>query len=583
MLSDNTIESIGKHGRKVAIFLICACVAWLCVSRLNAAVFQASVGGGNWSSASTWTNGAVPSTADTVLLTNTSGNVTIDVDTNCAALDCTGYTGVLAHVVGPTLRIYGNCTFSSAMTYAPEDGAVLILNGNGTLTTQNVKFSSLVLGNNTAVTIQLNGDVIATNQIRFSGPSSSSRFMVKSSIPGTPRTITSASISGLTENCDFQDITSAGTANWNLSAITGGSGDCGGNTGITFTPATTNYWRSFGAGASVNWSTSTNWFTTSGGTTVSRVPLPQDTAVFDANSFTNSGHTVVQNMPRFGSMIWSGVQNNPTLTTSTAASWFGDLQLDPNMTLTESSQVYTYEGRRSSTLISAGKTWAKQFTISAPGGTLSLGDAFTTSGAVYVPYGMVNFLGNSVTAETYYSTSTANTIASNSIVTLTGPNNVLYGNLVFGITGNSSDTTNTQVIFTANTSGLTLFYNPNRAFKKFTIKTLGSGTSKIASSCKIDELLIYPGRTVLFSPAISVTNNAITALGTQASPIYIGSSAAGTYTINLTGGTLQNCDWLSITNCVFGTGSTNKSYVGKHSVDGGGNVNAVFSDSGTMF
>lgn len=126
----------------------------------------------------------------------------------------------------------------------------------------------------------------------------------------------------------------AGAGSWNLSAITGNSGDCGGNSNITFTTPVTTDWQS-----GATWSTAT-WS--------SRVPLPQDTA-----TFTTAGvATITQDMPRIGSVDFS-TSSNKTWATSTIASVFGSIDLTNLATLTASTQTYTFEGRGSYTITSA--------------------------------------------------------------------------------------------------------------------------------------------------------------------------------------------------------------------------------------
>jgi hypothetical protein len=81
--------------------------------------------------------------------------------------------------------------------------------------------------------------------------------MLRSSAVGTTRTLTVGTLSA--DDCDFRDITIAGTA-------AGGSptraGDCGGNSGVTFPAPKTVYWNLAGT---QSWS-ATAWATTSGGT-----------------------------------------------------------------------------------------------------------------------------------------------------------------------------------------------------------------------------------------------------------------------------------------------------------------------------
>lgn len=133
-----------------------------------------------------------------------------------------------------------------------------------------------------------------------------------------------------------------------------------------------------------------------------RVSLPQDTAYFDAGSFANASAVVTQDMPRIGSVDWTGAMNTPTWTTSTTASCFGSITLitaTTGMVLTGSTHTYTMEGRGSYTLTSAGNTWAKDIHCYAPGGALSILDALTTSGmTLAVRSGTVSTNGNTITA-----------------------------------------------------------------------------------------------------------------------------------------------------------------------------------------
>jgi hypothetical protein len=90
-------------------------------------LITAKPAGGNWSSTATWDSGTLPTAADDVRLAATSGNVTIDVNSVCRSLDCTGYTGTLTHASAVTLSIGdgagGALTFFAGMTYTPQAGS----------------------------------------------------------------------------------------------------------------------------------------------------------------------------------------------------------------------------------------------------------------------------------------------------------------------------------------------------------------------------------------------------------------------------------------------------------------------------
>lgn len=221
-------------------------------------------------------------------------------------------------------------------------------------------------------TITFRDNQIVTWTVTINGNSATNRLLVQSDIKGIARTITAWTVT--VSNVDIQDITGAWAWSWNLSAITGNSGDCGWNTNITFTTGANQYLE---VGASANWSTAGNWFlATNGGGGAGRVPLPQDTAIIDANSINAGSIVITQDMPRIGGCNWTGATNTPTWTTSTACSVFGSITLISGMTLTASTQTYTMEGRGSYTITNATKTWAKAFTFVAPGWTYTIQDAF---------------------------------------------------------------------------------------------------------------------------------------------------------------------------------------------------------------
>ena len=99
------------------------------------------------------------------------------------------------------------------------------------------------------------------------------RVSVASSVIGTTRTITAATLSG--SDCDFSDITIAGGASG--TSLTR-AGDCGGNSGITF-PASKTVYR---VGTNTTWGGSSSWATSTGGTGAdNNFPLPQDIAIIN--------------------------------------------------------------------------------------------------------------------------------------------------------------------------------------------------------------------------------------------------------------------------------------------------------------
>jgi hypothetical protein len=213
-------------------------------------------------------------------------------------------------------------------------------------------------------------DQIISWTLTISWNSNINRAFIKSDTKWTQRTITCNWTVTVT-NADFQDITWAWSASWDLSAITGLSWDCGGNSWMTLTTWTTTNWESWATWSTATWSV--------------RVPLPQDTATFT----TAWTQTITQDMPRIWSVdfTWSA---NKTWTTSTNCSVFGSINLTDLATLTNSNNTYTLEGRNYNNmpiwwwvLNSGWKTWGKLFTIDCVDWTYWLWSNFETNGSAW--------------------------------------------------------------------------------------------------------------------------------------------------------------------------------------------------------
>ena len=287
-----------------------------------------------------------------------STNLTLNAGTS--TINCNAVT---------SFRGGGNTFYDVNLTSSSGSGIIPIIGAN--------TFNNLTLNgsSNNTFGFSLGSDQVVNGIFTANGDSSIVRILVKSDTLGTPRTITAASATG--SNVDFQDITGAGVASWDLSAITGDSGDAGGNIGITFTTADTQYW----IGDTGNWSDSTKWSLASGGGNTGRVPLPQDDVVFDANSFSSTSQTVTIDMYRLGKNITfagdgsGAVLNTPTVDAVSDTNIYGSLTLVSDM-IVSANQTINLESRSLSTLTSAGHTILSGININAFSGTYTLGDAF---------------------------------------------------------------------------------------------------------------------------------------------------------------------------------------------------------------
>lgn len=212
-------------------------------------------------------------------------------------------------------------------------------------------------------------NITVTGTFTVTGNSGANRLLVCSSSDGlVPAFGTSRTISAATSTCsngDFMDITGAGTATWDFSG-SASVGDCGGNTNITCTTADDFYWHVDGG----NFNDATKWFTaTNGGGDAGRCPLPQDNAIFDANSFDSSSMTVTVNEERIGNFTFASAQYSPTFgITSLALYVFGNMNLS-NAVLS-CSKTINFLGRSSYTLTAPSSGTFREIVALGVSGTL---------------------------------------------------------------------------------------------------------------------------------------------------------------------------------------------------------------------
>jgi hypothetical protein len=212
--------------------------------------------------------------------------------------------------------------------------------------------------------VALAGDQTITGTLTAAGATAVRRVMLRSSAVGTTRTLTVGTLSA--DDCDFRDITIAGTA-------AGGSptraGDCGGNSGVTFPAPKTVYWNLAG---SQNWSAD-GWATTSGGVpATNNFPLAQDTAVFDDTG--SAGTVTVNALFNIGAIDMSARTSAMTLQGNTGYSIYGNWTFGSGVTHGGTATI-TFSGRGTSTITSAGKTFSGGITIDCGPSTVQLADA----------------------------------------------------------------------------------------------------------------------------------------------------------------------------------------------------------------
>ena len=459
-------------------------------------------------------------TLGTSSLTMTSANTAWTVQTATgftmsgasSTINLTGSSAIFNHgssaagsgVVYGTLNITG--AGGSLITIAAPT-TVTNLSRTGTA----VKTDSLTLG----------GDVTVTGTFTANGNSTNNRLLVASFTVGTSRTITAAAVS--TSNSDWRDITGAGAASWNLSAITGNSGDNTGNSGITFTPSTTQTWQGTSGG---NWSDVTKW--------TSRVPLSQDDVVI-ASAFSAT-QTVTTDMPRLGRNIdWTGATGTTLRMASavnTTSNMTGSLTLASGMGVTVASgSLWVFIGRGSHTITTNGVAIGVAMQINSTTGSYSLGSDFTsTTNTFLVASGTFN------TANYTASWAATVTVSSGATVNFGSSSLTFGGQLVggagttflFGTSVSTFTTTATQT-FVSLTSTATV--DADEA--TFVLSNASANTRTFAGGGKTYGILRYNvaasagGLTITGSNTFSGLEVDTTVARTLTLPSGIGSTAVG--------------------------------------------------------
>lgn len=468
----NSLQVSGSGSGKVTLTDALTCIAALTLTSaafdtnsmsVTAATFSSSNGNTRTftmgSSSITLTGGA------TSWDTGNSTGLTITTNTATATLTGTGATfgGGAQNWRGLSLVISGTGTgntIGGGNTFA-----------NVTRTGTASKTDGLGIGA-TGLTV--------TGTLTLTGNSATNRLLLQGSTLGTASTVTAANV--VATNVDFQDITAAGAANWDLSASAGGSGDALGNTGITFTPSAVQYWRGNGG----QWSDVTHWASTSGGAASSgRVPLPQDTSLFDANSFTSAAQTVNMDMVRYGTFDCTGATNTPTLHTQATWTSYGSMTLIAAMGWTPTN-TGTFAGRGNYTITSAGQTFSQAVTVNAPGGTYTQGDAFLCTNNFALTMGTWNTANFALTVSNLLPGAGSGLRALNlgtSTVALTGT-----GGGAFGFNGATNLTINGAASTIVFTGAAASSFNGGAA-----ISGTGFGTLRWAASVTSVQILYMSG------------------------------------------------------------------------------------------
>lgn len=465
-------------------------------------------------------------------------------ETNRAALTVTAGTAQInCAATSPTFS--GNNQTVYNVSFTSTSAGTVTLNGVNSF--NNLSFTGITSAGLKIISLSANQTITGTFTCS-AGTNATMRTFVQSDTLGTTRTLTCAAVSLM--DVDFRDITIAGAA-----APASGTriGDCKGNSGITFTGATTRYWNLAGGG---NWS-ATGWAATSGGApAANNFPLAQDTCVFEATGL-NSGSTItIDQAYNIGTINMSArTSNTMTLATgSTAPAIYGNW-INGTGTTISGTGTLTFAGRGSQTITNAGKTFTQPITINTPGGSVTLQDALTASTTV----GIIHSSGT-LDANGYSVTLTSTGVGVGYIATTSNVRTVAFGSGTWTFAGSGTvfsaassvnlAVTGTGTISLTNASAKT-FAGGGISYSGITLDQGGAGTLTITGNNTFKDITNSYKGTGAANITIGTTTQTVsqfTAAGESGRVLTVqGTSASSPGTLVLSTTTKPNVDYLTIT------------------------------------
>ena len=445
-----------------------------------------------------------------------------------------------------------------------SNGGGIIFNQIASATT----FNNLSIVPSTAyMSVELSANITVNGTFTSSGTGVQDRNVIYSNIRGTQRAINAAAVS--IQDTDFRDINANGAAvPWALSGQR--VGDLGNNSDITFPAAVTRY-----AVATGNWSSTSVWSTTSGGATGASVPLPQDTAVFDAN--TGAG-TYTFNVPRIGALNASALGAR-VISLGADIEVYKSFTLSSASTFTHNNKLMSFLGDGANTINTAGK----QLYYAVFAGNYKLNANLNFQTNTYIYGGLFEANGFNITAGSF-------TVQNITTGYTSSPNLTVYmGSGVWSITNTSGwsytasgtlnlfpETSTIEIVASAASTyyfaGGGITYN-NLLISGSTgaaaISISGNNTFTSITSTKTNAY------TLRFPASGTTTVGAWNVNGSSGNIITIDSSSAGTRAnLTKTGGGVVVSNFISVKDINASPAST---FYAVNSTNAGNNVNWTFN------
>lgn len=323
------------------------------------------------------------------------------------------------------------------------------------------------------------------------------------------------------------------------------------------------YW----VGGTGSWSgtNTANWSTSSGGASGASVPTSADDVFFDANSGTGTA-TITTGGMTIKSLNCTGYTG--TLAGTTNISVAGSITWGSGMTLSYSGNL-TISG--TGTYTSNGKSRPGLTIISGSGITVTLGDAYTSTGALNINQGTFDTAGYALTATAINSAvTTVRVLTLNaSAVTLT-QSGFTVSNGYANFTLNAGTSTITLSSASAKTIGTN---SASTSLTFYNVTATGAGSLTLNGPCTYNTLTVGNTAATSIVQLIADNNNTISTLnlngGAPTQRVQFSSNVFETQrTITLTSfGTSIDCDFedIAITGSAAGTSITRAGDLGGNS------------------
>jgi hypothetical protein len=512
---------------------------------LGASSVTISGNGTTWNAATNGTNFTLNSGTSTITQSNVSG-------ATFAGNGLTYYNVVLTTSNGGTSTISGTNTFNDlTRTTAAGVNAGLVIQGN---TIINGVFTVTVTNS-------------ATN---------AARIVVGPTVTGatSQRNITVNGSYSFT-NVDFHYINALGTATspWTGTSI----GDAGGNSNITTDASRNLYW----VGAASNWLNLARWSLSSGGSSASTAPLPQDNCYIDVNSGVTAGGTFTTSLRYLGKDVdFTGVPNSPAFNIGGFNPGItGSLIWGSGMTITNTGAACTFAMQGGGVLKFNGATYpsnsAASFNIVGVGGTYTLQDDMDLAiGNLTVSAGTFDANGKNVSIAVFSSTG-SNTRQTNMGLgtwTLSATGTVwVYS----GSNTTLNPSTSTIVISDTSATGKT-FAGFSLTYNNLTISGGGTGPVTLSNNSTFNNFTVTGPKTITVNAGLTQTiTGTVSLVGSAGNVITLQSGTAGTpFTFSKASGIVSG-DYLSIQDSTATGGAA--WYAGANSTNVSGNTGWIFT------